>query len=393
MPQWEVVGGGDKGGILAREGADLKSAATADRLSTGAVVEQLESVGERLHYKLQSGTGPETGWVSLKLSGKDLLVPYEQPAAPADPAEWPARHQAVLSAEPAEGATLKESAPWMSSVGKAPPKARVRLVIFNWTGNRGGAGSAHNFSKWPKMLGECCPPETWQVCEVRYPGRSSRMKEPNATAAREIATAAAEAIKKAGPPMPTVLFGFSFGAILAYETAVLLSKRGLAPHGLVVASAEHPGWEWRRWGVGAEGAPTRDTSDEAFEKVLKDKGGTDVILNQPEMKKMYLPVIRSDMIMEEAYGAALPQHEKLPCPIVVFRGKECPLIPRADVDPWLELTGCGEGTPTRVEELSTGLAPVPIMSPWLSDWYLCQGDQSTDAMVKAIARDFGGAAA
>jgi len=391
---WEVVGGADKGGILVREGQDLKSPATADRLSTGAIVEQLALAGERLNYKLQSGTGPETGWVSLRLSGKDLLVPYEAPAAPADPAEWPARHQAMLSGAPAEGATLKESAPWMGSVGKAPPKARVRLVIFNWTGNRGGAGSAHNFTKWPKMLNELCPAETFQVCEVRYPGRSSRMKEPNATAAREIVTAAAEAIKKAGPPMPTVLFGFSFGAILAYETAVMLSKKGLPPHGVVVASAEHPGWEGRKYGVGADGGFTKDTADDAYEKVLWDKGGTDVILSSPDMKKMYLPVIRSDMIMEEAYGAAPPQNEKLPCPIVVFRGQSCPLIPRSEVDPWLELTGCGEGTPTRVEEIATGLEPgPPRQGDWLSDWYLCQGEQSVDAMIKAIARDFGGATA
>mmetsp|Transcript_848 Transcript_848/g.2311 ORF Transcript_848/g.2311 Transcript_848/m.2311 type:complete len:392 (+) Transcript_848:103-1278(+) len=391
MPKWEVVGGADKGGILVREGQDLKSPATSDRLSTGAIVEELEKVGDRLHYKVTSGTGPETGWVSVKLSGKDLLVPYEEPAAPADPAEWPAKHQAALAAAPSEG-TLKEAAPWMGSVGKAPPKSRMRLVIFSWTGNRGGAGSAHNFTKWPKMLNEISPAETWQVCEVRYPGRGSRMKEPNATAAGDIARAAVDSIKKAGPPMPTVLFGFSFGAIIAYETAALLAQKGMAPHGLVVASAEHPAWEGRAKGVGADGGPTKDASDEAFEKVLKDKGGTDVILSNPDMKKMYLPVIKADMLMEEAYGAAPPPHEKLACPIVVFRGTECPLIPRAEVDPWLELTGCGEGTPTRVEEISSGLGPGP-QGPWLCDWYLCQGEQSVDTMVKAIARDFGGSTA
>jgi len=389
MAQWKVVGGADKGGILVREGQDLKSPAAGDRLATGAVVEQLELVGERLNYRLVEGTGPASGWVSLRLTGKELLVPHEEPAAPADPAEWPARRAAALAAAPTES-TLKEAAPWMGSVGKAPPKSKVRLVIFTWTGNRGGAGSAHNFTKWPKMLGECSPPETWQVCEVRYPGRSMRMKEPNAKAAGEIASAVVEAIKKAGPPLPTVLFGFSFGAIIAYETAVLLSKRGATPLGLVVASAEHPAWEWRRWGAGPDGGPTEATSDEAFEQVLKDKGGTDVILSNPDMKKMYLPVIKADMLMEEAYGASPPQHDKLACPIVVFRGKECPLIPRGDVEPWLELTGCGEGTPTRVEEISAGLEPIP-QSPWLCDWYLCQGDQSVDAMVKAIARDFGGA--
>eukprot|EP00747_Dinoflagellata_sp_TGD_P179128 gnl/TRDRNA2_/TRDRNA2_29391_c0_seq1.p1 gnl/TRDRNA2_/TRDRNA2_29391_c0~~gnl/TRDRNA2_/TRDRNA2_29391_c0_seq1.p1 ORF type:complete len:848 (+),score=148.19 gnl/TRDRNA2_/TRDRNA2_29391_c0_seq1:79-2622(+) len=76
MPQlhWEVVGGADKGGILVREGQNLKSAALAERLSTGAVVEELELHAERLHYRLVSGTGPAEGWVSVALSSKQLLV-------------------------------------------------------------------------------------------------------------------------------------------------------------------------------------------------------------------------------------------------------------------------------------------------------------------------------
>lgn len=71
---WKVVGGGDKGGILVREGKDTKSAELKDRLATGALVEQLELQGDRLCYKkLSDDIGPETGWVSTKLKGKDLL--------------------------------------------------------------------------------------------------------------------------------------------------------------------------------------------------------------------------------------------------------------------------------------------------------------------------------
>lgn len=69
-----MVGGADKGGILVRTGQDLKSPQTRERLSTGAVVEELGLFGERLHYRRISGTGPREGWVSLKVSGKDLLV-------------------------------------------------------------------------------------------------------------------------------------------------------------------------------------------------------------------------------------------------------------------------------------------------------------------------------
>merc|ERR1719414_594019 len=71
---WEVVGGADKGGILVREGEAVGTPQTATRLSTGALIEEIDLKGERLNYKLVQGTGPEVGWISIKLPGKDLAV-------------------------------------------------------------------------------------------------------------------------------------------------------------------------------------------------------------------------------------------------------------------------------------------------------------------------------
>eukprot|EP00440_Ansanella_granifera_P053753 gb/GFBE01058270.1/.p1 GENE.gb/GFBE01058270.1/~~gb/GFBE01058270.1/.p1 ORF type:complete len:182 (+),score=36.71 gb/GFBE01058270.1/:1-546(+) len=70
---WEVVGGGDKGGIIVRAGEDTKSEAL-NRLSTGAVISELELKGNRLHYERLTGTGPQSGWISIDLNGKDLAV-------------------------------------------------------------------------------------------------------------------------------------------------------------------------------------------------------------------------------------------------------------------------------------------------------------------------------
>lgn len=73
---WEVVGGAAKGGIIVRTGKDTASAESDDRLSTGARVRILDSdkTSSRIQYELLSGTGPQTGWVTSKLQGKDLLV-------------------------------------------------------------------------------------------------------------------------------------------------------------------------------------------------------------------------------------------------------------------------------------------------------------------------------
>lgn len=67
-----------------REGQDLKSAQLGDRLSTGALVEELQLAGERLNYKLREGTGPKEGWVSLSLKGNALVSKTDKkPPAPA----------------------------------------------------------------------------------------------------------------------------------------------------------------------------------------------------------------------------------------------------------------------------------------------------------------------
>eukprot|EP00747_Dinoflagellata_sp_TGD_P019377 gnl/TRDRNA2_/TRDRNA2_127126_c0_seq1.p1 gnl/TRDRNA2_/TRDRNA2_127126_c0~~gnl/TRDRNA2_/TRDRNA2_127126_c0_seq1.p1 ORF type:complete len:507 (+),score=61.53 gnl/TRDRNA2_/TRDRNA2_127126_c0_seq1:41-1522(+) len=71
---WEVVGGSDKGGLLVRTEKALSSQQLSERISTGSLVKQLELDGERLHFEKITGTGPQSGWVSIKVKSKDLLV-------------------------------------------------------------------------------------------------------------------------------------------------------------------------------------------------------------------------------------------------------------------------------------------------------------------------------
>uniref|UniRef100_A0A7S4RL88 Anaphase-promoting complex subunit 4 WD40 domain-containing protein n=1 Tax=Alexandrium monilatum TaxID=311494 RepID=A0A7S4RL88_9DINO len=70
---WEVIGGTTKGGIVVREGKALTSKPLPDRLATGAVVEELEFAGVRLHFLKLSGAGPATGWVSIAVEDTTLL--------------------------------------------------------------------------------------------------------------------------------------------------------------------------------------------------------------------------------------------------------------------------------------------------------------------------------
>jgi len=72
--EWVIIGGADKGGILVREGKDLKSKELA-RLSTGAKIRELARDGERMQFKLIAGLGPATGWISTVVKGKDMIMP------------------------------------------------------------------------------------------------------------------------------------------------------------------------------------------------------------------------------------------------------------------------------------------------------------------------------
>lgn len=70
---WEVVGGAANGGILVREEKHLKSKEVDGRLATGSLVRQLDLADGRLRFLRLTGSGPNVGWVSLKLKDKPLI--------------------------------------------------------------------------------------------------------------------------------------------------------------------------------------------------------------------------------------------------------------------------------------------------------------------------------
>jgi len=57
-----------------RSGQETTSEQLADRLATGAELEEVELLGERLHYRKLSGEGPDEGWVSVRLKGSPLVL-------------------------------------------------------------------------------------------------------------------------------------------------------------------------------------------------------------------------------------------------------------------------------------------------------------------------------
>jgi len=70
---WKITGGREKGGVVARKGHEVTSSELQARLSLHALVEELDMKGDRLHYKLISGTGPPEGWVTVRVMNQGIV--------------------------------------------------------------------------------------------------------------------------------------------------------------------------------------------------------------------------------------------------------------------------------------------------------------------------------
>lgn len=74
---WHIIGG-EKDGLLVRQGVSLGSEVQG-RLAQHSLVQHLDLQGQRLRYRLVSGSGPAEGWISTKLGHKVLALQGSQP--------------------------------------------------------------------------------------------------------------------------------------------------------------------------------------------------------------------------------------------------------------------------------------------------------------------------
>ena len=97
------------------------------------------------------------------------------------------------------------------------PGARWRLVCLP----HAGAGASTYFA-W----GAALQPAGIEVRSVQYPGRENRLAEPLIAEARAMVVALAEQWPALAGEGPCALFGHSMGALLGFELARELERRG-----------------------------------------------------------------------------------------------------------------------------------------------------------------------
>ncbi|MDQ0937106.1 thioesterase II family protein [Streptomyces turgidiscabies] len=214
---------------------------------------------------------------------------------------------------------------WVLHSGAARDVCHSRLMCFPQAG-----GGTLAYRPWTTLLA----PDV-DILPVVLPGRDARYREPPFTDLAQLARAAAEGLRPIlfdqEPPVPYAFFGHSLGALLAYETARVLSETHPPPALLIVSGSAPPH-------RAAAAAPTCHTlpDEEFLTEVVRLGGVPHAALDEPELIRVMLPVLRADFTAAETYVHA--GGTPLDCPVAVYTGDTDSSVPRAQLTEWDQVT-------------------------------------------------------
>jgi surfactin synthase thioesterase subunit/ferredoxin len=163
------------------------------------------------------------------------------------------------------------------------------------------------------------------VVAWQYPGRQDRRHEPCITDIDTLADRITEQFLTLSP-QPTVFFGHSMGATLAFEVAWRLEQEDFSAPLRVIASG-------RRAPMINRGENVHLRNDAAVLAEMRLLNGTEAaVLDDEEIVRMALPAIRGDYEAIETY--AYVPGRTINCPITVLAGDADPRTPIEDASRW-----------------------------------------------------------
>ena len=160
----------------------------------------------------------------------------------------------------------------------------ARLICFPYA-----CGSASIYRGW-----KTCFPQTIEVIAIQPPGRETRFAEPLISDFQEYVRQASDAILTLDS-LPTVIFGHSLGAAVAFEVCHALEAKGFRPRVLIVSGRPSPQFPLTRKRIA--GLP-----DDEFVRGLDEFNGTPKeILQNQDLVDLFLPLWKADFKMAEDY--------------------------------------------------------------------------------------------
>lgn len=210
----------------------------------------------------------------------------------------------------------------LSQPGRPTLRDRA-IVVFPHAG-----GSPRTYIPWCREL-----PAEVDLYGVTYPGRGRLLNEPVPETLVDLAAACATELQPIIQSLgPVVLFGHSMGSYVAFEAARTLHRSGTSVAALVVSGAEAPHF-------GAREAWHRASDDDLVRHVGELDDRSRKVLAIPELRRMFLPIIRDDYRLVENYrGEPIP---RLSCPIHVLYGESDPELRGSRPAAWAAYTGAG----------------------------------------------------
>jgi medium-chain acyl-[acyl-carrier-protein] hydrolase len=205
--------------------------------------------------------------------------------------------------------------------GRITPNARCRLFCLPHSGS-----GAAQFSSWKKFL-----PPALDICPIQPPGRENRFREVPLTQVHRIAEILAAELQ---PYLdrPYILYGYSLGALIAFELARRLRRQKVEPAlALYVLARPAPHLPQSK-------PPLHRLNDEKFlaEVTRRYNGMSPIVLQDKELVKLFLPTLRADITALETY--VYRNEEPLDSPIRAFGGNSDPTTKEADLQAWRRQT-------------------------------------------------------
>lgn len=188
------------------------------------------------------------------------------------------------------------------------------------------AGSGAGFYRpWRKLESN-----RFTVIPLQLPGREEQFRqEPFTDAATAARRLAPDLIRQAGEN-PVAIYGHSLGAILAFELARELERLGQVRLIHLFPSGSPGPWTSR---------PRRATgldNEDFLARVLEFAGYQHEAFNDPEMRDLFLPLLRADVAMHENYVPS--EAPALRVSVTAMRGADDALVPASDLTQWAETT-------------------------------------------------------